>query len=202
MSMFIEMKPNRRYSQRGLTLVELVMFIVIVSVALAGVLTVLNITVKSSADPMIRKQMLAIAEALLEEVQSKAFTWCDLDDPQVATATSNAVGASGCTSVATVEVSGAETISVIETRSNPTVPFDNVNDYAGLPLTSPISDVTATSTAPAGYSATIAVANDPSYGVAAGFLPSTEVLRITVTVSHSSDTLVIEGYRTRYSPNY
>jgi len=191
--MSIEVKPNRRYSQRGLTLVELVMFIVIVSVALAGVLTVLNVTTKSSADPMIRKQMLAIAEALLEEVQVKAFTWCDLDDANASTTTS----AGGCAT--TAEAMGPE---AGETRSSPTTPFDNVNDYDGSSLASPISDVTATSTAPAGYSATIAVANDASFGVAAGFLPSTEVLRITVTVSHGSDTLVIEGYRTRYSPNY
>ncbi|MFA6312356.1 MAG: type II secretion system protein, partial [Sterolibacterium sp.] len=82
--MCIEMKPLRRRPQSGLTLVELVMFIVIVSVALAGVLTVLNVTVKSSADPMIAKQMLAIAEALLEEVQAKSFTYCDPNDANVA----------------------------------------------------------------------------------------------------------------------
>ena len=60
--------------QRGITLIELIVFIVIVSVALVGVLSVLNVTARSGADPMIRKQMLAIAEALLEEVQSKPYT--------------------------------------------------------------------------------------------------------------------------------
>ncbi|MCE9569660.1 MAG: type II secretion system GspH family protein, partial [Rhodocyclales bacterium] len=44
-----------RHRQHGLTLIELIVFIVIVSVALAGVLSVLNLTARSSADPMIRK---------------------------------------------------------------------------------------------------------------------------------------------------
>ena len=52
--------------QRGLSLIELIMFIVIVGSALAGVLSVLNFTTKSSADPMVRKQALAIAEQIRE----------------------------------------------------------------------------------------------------------------------------------------
>ena len=46
--------------QHGVTLVELVVFIVIVSVALAGVLKVLDITNRGSADPLIRKQALLL----------------------------------------------------------------------------------------------------------------------------------------------
>jgi MSHA pilin protein MshD len=48
-------------SQAGLSLIELVMFIVIVGVAVAGVLSVMNVTTRHSADPMIRKQAQAIA---------------------------------------------------------------------------------------------------------------------------------------------
>lgn len=59
--------------QHGLSLIELVIFIVIVSVAVTGVLSVMNVTVKSSADPMLRKQALAFGEAILEEVLAKDF---------------------------------------------------------------------------------------------------------------------------------
>lgn len=55
----------------GFTLVEMIIAIVIISVGLAGVLTAFNITVKSSADPMIRKQMLSIAEEMMEEILLK-----------------------------------------------------------------------------------------------------------------------------------
>ena len=61
-------------SQRGVSLVELIMFIVIVSVALAGILLVLNVTTKGSADPLVHKQALAAAESLLEEIQLQDFS--------------------------------------------------------------------------------------------------------------------------------
>src|ERR1035437_6169769 len=59
--------------QRGFTLIELIIFIVVVSVGLAGILSVMNTVVKSSADPMVRKQTLAIAESLLEEILLKDY---------------------------------------------------------------------------------------------------------------------------------
>lgn len=59
--------------QRGISLIELIMFIVIVSVALAGILLVLNVTTKGSADPLIHKQAIAAAESLLEEIQLQDF---------------------------------------------------------------------------------------------------------------------------------
>jgi MSHA pilin protein MshD len=71
---------------RGLSLVELVMFIVIVGAAVAGIIGVIDLTTRSSADPMIRKQALAIAEAVMEEVRLMPFTYCDPDDPGAATA--------------------------------------------------------------------------------------------------------------------
>ena len=55
-------------ASRGFTLVEVVILIVVISVALAGVLLVFQNVVRGSADPLIRKQALAIAEAMLDEV--------------------------------------------------------------------------------------------------------------------------------------
>lgn len=188
--------------QRGLTLIELIVFIVIVGVALAGVLTVLNHTAMHSADPIIRKQALSIAEALLEEAMAQPFTWCDPDDPQAATATSNAVGATGCTSAALVEALGPEGA---ETRGT----YDNVSDYVnadgsaisgdGFGLgdaTHPIRNIAGTATAPLGYTASIRVEDSGLNGIAAA-----DALLVTVTVSASGETLQVQGYRTRYAPN-
>ena len=66
------MCTNKR--QTGISLVELIMFIVIVSIALAGVIGVLNMNTSHSADPMVRKQAMAIAESLLEEIEHKEFS--------------------------------------------------------------------------------------------------------------------------------
>lgn len=181
----------------GFSLVELVVFIVIVGVALAGVLSVLNVTARSSADPMVRRNMLAIAESLLEEVQNKAFTWCDARDVNAATAVSTA----GCTA-GDAEVLGPETIaSVAETRTSATTAFDTADDYAGLTLASPIPSLSGTYSAPAGYSASIAVTNDAALGPSGQRPASTEVLRIAVTVTTAGNSLTLEGYRTRYAPN-
>ncbi len=63
--------------QRGFTLIELIIFIVVVAAGLAGILSVMNTVVKSSADPMVRKQAMALADSILEEVLLKAY--CDPD---------------------------------------------------------------------------------------------------------------------------
>ena len=172
------------------------MFMIIVSVALAGVVSVLNVTVKASADPMIRKNMLSIAESLLEEVQLKPFTWCDPDDATAATATSAAVSVTACS--AAIEAIGPE---AGELRTSATTPFDNVNDYNGLVLPSPIPSVSGTSFAPAGYSARIAVTAEAGLGPSGLRPASTEALLIAVTVIWGGDSLTLHGYRTRYSPN-
>ena len=64
--------------QRGFTLIELIIFIVVVAAGLAGILSVMNTVVKSSADPMVRKQAMALADSILEEILLKSYT-----DPDV-----------------------------------------------------------------------------------------------------------------------
>lgn len=60
-------------NQRGISLVELIIFIVIVSVALAGILLVMNVVTRGSADPVLRKQAIAAAYSLLEEIELQDF---------------------------------------------------------------------------------------------------------------------------------
>lgn len=62
-----------RRRQAGFTLVELIVFIVVVSIGMAGILLVMDVAVKSSADPMLRKQAMALADSLLEEILLKEF---------------------------------------------------------------------------------------------------------------------------------
>ncbi|HAQ85910.1 MAG TPA: prepilin-type cleavage/methylation domain-containing protein [Pseudomonas sp.] len=59
--------------QRGMTLVELVITIVIIGIAAAALFTAMASITARSADPLLRQQSLAIAEAYLEEIELQAF---------------------------------------------------------------------------------------------------------------------------------
>ncbi len=62
------------HAQRGVTLIELVISIVIIAIAVSAVLGVLSLIAKGSAQAMIRNQAVAIATAYLEEIRLKQFT--------------------------------------------------------------------------------------------------------------------------------
>jgi MSHA pilin protein MshD len=186
-----------RHRQLGISLIELIMFIVIVSVAVAGILLVLNVTTKSSADPLVHKQDLAIAESLLEEVELMPFTICDPNDPNAA----SAVTSSDCTG----GTNGPNDESKLplgpesgESRGSLTQPYDNVSDYNGFSMTdTALTDITGNSIGLLGYTASVVVGTTGCAGIA---FPN--ALPITVTVTGPDKLpLVLDGCRTRYSPN-
>lgn len=63
--------------QPGFSLIELVLFIVVISVGLAGILSVMNLNAQHSVDPMVRKQAMALADSIMEEILLKEY--CDPD---------------------------------------------------------------------------------------------------------------------------
>lgn len=199
--------PARR--QRGLTMVELIIFIVVVSVGIAGIMSVFNLTVRHSADPMIRKQAIAIAEALMEEVALQPFTYCDPGDDHLTTANSAVVGVAldQCATVAEAVGPEAGETRYLDPR------FNNVNDYAGFDTNvtvgvpdglTGIHDLAGAQVAAlAGYRAQVAVANA---GAAFNAVNGTgyaddAVLRIDVTVSRGNESVTLTSYRFRYAPN-
>ena len=165
------MSQPSRLSQRGLSLIELIIFIVVVSVGILGILSVLNATAKSSADPMIRKQAVAVAEAMLEEVLTKDF----------------ANPAGGFTPATPDNPTQAE-------RQN----FDSVDDYnmtGGWKWTGVRSLIDTSADIPGleNYTVTITVVGAALNGIA-----DTNSKAITVTVRGGNETITLLGYRTNY----
>src|SRR5437773_6222270 len=124
-------RRHRPRTEHGISLIELIVFIVIVGIAVAGVVGALSMATRASADPMIQKQALAIAEALLEEVQLQPFTYCDPDDLNAASAQSAAdcTGGAGGVNDENLLVAGKLGPEAGETRYSATTPYDNVSDY-------------------------------------------------------------------------
>jgi len=188
--------------QRGVTLVELILFMVIVGIALAGILGVLRFTTHNSADPVRRKQALMIAEGLLEEVELAKFTWCDPSSDNADTAT----GTAQCT---IPEAFGQATPEPVGAR-----PYDNVNDYvaaanqptAAFDVGGKLADANGNPMNVTGYTAQVTITPDAigpagaSIG-ATGTSADTDVLRIRVEVSYDDQVLVLDGYRARYAPS-
>jgi MSHA pilin protein MshD len=63
------MRPSPTRKQRGLTLIELIVSLVIASVLLGSMWSAWQLLGRGSADPMVQRQQLAIAQSLLREIE-------------------------------------------------------------------------------------------------------------------------------------
>jgi MSHA pilin protein MshD len=195
--------------QRGVTLIELILFILIVGIALGGIITVMNLTTRASADPVRRKQALIIAEGLLEEVELAKFSYCDPSDPDA----TDGILRSNAASCQVPERWGQ--VAPEPTGASSGRPYDNVNDYVTAPNVwvtafndagGVLRDANGNAIDVTGYTARLMISapqswsgiNNPADAVAAA---NADFLRITVQVSYDGQTLTLDGYRTRYAPN-
>ena len=186
-----------------MSLIELVIFIVIVSIAVTGVLVVYNQSVRGSADPLVRKQAVAIAESLLTEVLLQPLTYCDPQDatnylipPPVSTAS--------CTGgAAASEDNGGGALGpkpVTESRFSGTAPFNNVADYNGYTMNAGIYSLDDGTTPIPGLGAYLASVTITRAG-AVFSLANDAVLRVDVLVTRGNESITLTGYRFRYAPN-
>ena len=157
-----------KYSS-GVSLIEAVMFIVVVSVALVVVLKAFDIANQGSADPLLRRQSMAIAQSLLDEITAKPF------------------GSAATDVTADGYLAGPVTSA---TRAS----ADDVDDYNGFSM-SGISRLDNTLlTGLSNYRVSVAVV-----AAAFGTVPASAGWRITVTVTDPSGAqLALDGYRANY----
>lgn len=102
----------------GATLIELVATITITAIALVTLIALTSRSTQRSADPMIREQATAVAQAYLEEITQKGFC-----DPDVAADCVTACSGSGACGNAACTVSEGGNRGL----------YDDVCDYNNLP---------------------------------------------------------------------
>jgi MSHA pilin protein MshD len=153
----------------GFTLVEMIIAIVVIGVGLAGVLAAFNVNVRSSVDPLVRKQMLAVAEEILEEILLK---------PHAVTgaAPTNALVACG-------------TAGAVRTA------FNDVRDYANYATTG-ICDIDGNAVAGLGVY-NLSVATNAAASLTNGTTAVTAI-RVAVTVTRGAEALTLVGWRSDY----
>lgn len=157
----------------GFTLIEMIIAIVIIGVGLAGVLTAFSTVVKSSADPLIHKQMLAVAEEMMEEVLLKPFAVSGVAPVNAATS---------CGVAAAVRTA-----------------FDDVSDYHNYQTTA-ICDIDGVAVAGLGtYGVRVTVVLNAAPAADLVGLPIGAVKKIIVVVTHGGETISLVGWRTDYA---
>lgn len=188
--------------ERGVTLVEQIVFIIVVSVGVIGLLSTMGPSLRFSADPQLQKQQLAIAESLLAEILHQPFTYCDPDDANAGSATLSGAVPTCAAAANDQDNQGNPLTSIpagVESRfdGTPGRQFDNVADYAGY---SQAGVTGLSSAAVAGYTAQV---NITRVGGTFGLSAAGAALKVDVTVTGSNaDPLTLTGYRFRYAPRY
>lgn len=160
------MFPDRR--RAGFSLVEIVIALVVISVALTGTLSVMEQTLRSSADPMLMHQAIVVAETYLEEVSLQPYMDPDVDP-----------------------VSGA----VCPTAEASRALYDNICDYDGLSDSGAEDQTGAAISGLEAYTIDITIDDAATLNTLSG---SSEVLRIDVRVQHTAGVdITLSGYRSR-----
>ncbi|MFO7604367.1 MAG: prepilin-type N-terminal cleavage/methylation domain-containing protein [Gammaproteobacteria bacterium] len=203
--------PTVSNRQRGVTLIELVIYISIVSVALVAVLGIYLTSSRYSADPMIRLRTIELGQSFLEEIILKAYD-------------NNTPNGGGCVTYATGSRCASSDAASAGLQAEPgenRTTFDDVDDYhnisyCGNNVTSadaactsacqPMLNAAGTSIAGeyAGFAVCIRVAfagnelNSVAPGTGTTVLAN-DAKRIDVIVTdHLSSRMVFSAYRTNF----
>jgi len=164
-----------RPSQLGATLVELIVTIVILSIAMVSLAMTLSFSASHSADAMVQAKTVELGQAYLEEILTKGF---DENTP---------VGGIPACSAATIAC-GSIGPEAGETRAT----FDDVDDYHGLNDSPPRDSLGVVRNNYDGYSVAVSVVYMTASQLADyGLGSTTDAKLITASVTPPGGTAVV-----------
>ena len=171
------------HSQRGFTLIELVITIVVISIALAAMLGAFSSSMSHSADPMWRNKTIKLAQLYLDEILSKRF---DENTPVGGVPAAGAVGAPALTACGSLDPEAGEVRAT----------YDDVDDYDGLSDSPPVAVNGALGASYGNYAVSVVVTCDGDTVSVTGN-PNAKRIEVTVTPPGQS-AMVFYAYKGNY----
>jgi len=173
-----ELGPGKQ--QQGATLVELVMTIVIISVAIAGAVGAFSLIAGRSADPLNQSRAVALSQLYMDEILARKFA----DGSPVGGGEVNSVNADCGAAIGPDDVGG-----VTESRDT----YDDVDDYNKLSGVSPQNSEEDPLTGYSGFLVSVTVA---CAGTEVGFADNYQAKRIDITITDpSANDYLFSAYR-------
>lgn len=168
--------------QRAFSLLEVLITVIVVGIAASAIMGVFVNTVKTSADPLIQQQAIAIAEAYMEEIQLKQF--CEDPAPPMLGPPPQPLPA--CASESGSSEGG---------ENRPT--FNDVQDYNDATVDGVVRDQNGVAIAAlADYTVSVNVTAENLGSITQG---SANAMRIDISVNHPAiDQITLSGFRTNY----
>ena len=162
--------PSR---QNGFTLIEMVVFLVVVSLGLAALMAAYNQSVTNSVDPIVRTKLPELAQSQLDAVMARKYA------EETPTGAIPACGSAETGAPATCSFG----LDSGESLSDPTT-LDDVDDF---------NNYSATVN---GYTATVTVV---SAGTELGLADNSHARRISVTATApGGEAITLSGYRANF----
>ncbi len=177
--------------QRGFSLIELVMFIIIVSIAVAGMTGQFSQSASRSHEPLLRQKGVLLANFYMDEILRKKWNH-------------NTPAGGGCvdTGVGTNCNPGSPLAVAIGNDGQTLSAFDDIDDYHGLNDNPPQDQAGATLTGFGGYSVVVTV-DSPAFDPLGDVTRDVETvdirrIRVDVTVTALNETLSLIAYRSNF----
>lgn len=168
-------------AERGFTLIELIITIVVTAIAFTALGIGLVAAVRDSVDPVVSMRAATLAQAYLDEIVGKQF-----DE------NGGAGGVTRCDEAGQPACSNSFGPDGGETRAN----YDDVDDYHGLDETPPRNVLGQIESQYDGFRVQVSVAYAGNDFSASFGTPNRSVKRVTVTVSTPvSGSFVFASYR-------
>lgn len=165
---------NKRQGQQGMTMIELVISIMIISVALVATVNGMMPALSHNADPLWRDKSIKLAQLYIDEVLSKKY------DETSSTGGSDSLSASSFINNPNCATLGPD---AGENRNE----YDDVDDYHGLSDTPPRLQSGISLSNYVGYSAAITVSCDGNTVASSGGTANDHAKKITVVISSPSN---------------